>query len=53
MENIDRRSALTVGLATAATLPALFTPNPASAQRYRPERDRQHVPLILDPAWFE
>lgn len=23
------------------------------AQRYRPERDRQHVPLILDPAWFE
>lgn len=46
MENIDRRSALTVGLATAATLPALFTPNPASAQRYRPDEGREIAPGV-------
>jgi len=27
--------------------------NLVMGQRYRPERDRQHVPLILDPDWFE
>lgn len=41
MEAMDRRSALAVGLATAATLPALLTPTPASAQRYRPDEGRE------------
>ncbi len=41
MEDIDRRSALTFGFATAATLPALFTPTPAFAQRYRPDEGRE------------
>ena len=41
MEDIDRRSALALGLATAATLPALFSPTPAFAQRYRPDEGRE------------
>ena len=41
MEALDRRSALALGLATAATLPALFTPTPAFAQRYRPDEGRE------------
>jgi quercetin dioxygenase-like cupin family protein len=46
MEAIDRRSALAVGLATAATLPALLTPTPASAQRYRPDEGREIAPGV-------
>ena len=41
MEDIDRRSALALGFATAATLPALFTSTPAFAQRYRPDEGRE------------
>ena len=46
MEDIDRRSALALGLATAATLPALFTPTPAFAQRYRPDEGREIAPGV-------
>jgi hypothetical protein len=46
MEAIDRRSALAFGLATAATLPALLTPTPASAQRYRPDEGREIAPGV-------
>ena len=46
MEDIDRRSALALGLATAATLPALFTPTPAFAQRYRPDEGREVAPGV-------
>ena len=46
MEGIDRRSALAFGLATAATLPALFTPTPAFAQRYRPDAGREVAPGV-------
>src|SRR6266496_1085022 len=46
MDDIDRRSALAIGLATAATLPALFTPIPALAQRYRPDEGRGIAPGV-------
>jgi quercetin dioxygenase-like cupin family protein len=46
MEDIDRRSALTIGFATAATLPALLTPTPAFAQRYRPDEGREIAPGV-------
>jgi hypothetical protein len=46
MEAIDRRSALAFGFATAATLPVLFTPTPASAQRYRPDEGREIAPGV-------
>ena len=46
MEDIDRRSALAFGLATAATLPALLTPTSASAQRYRPDEGREIAPGV-------
>ena len=46
MEDIDRRSALAFGLATAATLAVLFTPTPASAQRYRPDEGREIAPSV-------
>jgi quercetin dioxygenase-like cupin family protein len=46
MEDIDRRSALAFGLGTAATLPALLTPPPASAQRYRPDEGREIAPGV-------
>jgi quercetin dioxygenase-like cupin family protein len=46
MEDIDRRSALAIGLATAATLPALLTPTPAFAQRYRPDEGREIAPGV-------
>lgn len=46
MEDIDRRSALALGLTTAATLPALFTPTPAFAQRYRPDEGREIAPGV-------
>ena len=46
MEDIDRRSALAFGLATAATWPALFTPTPAFAQRYRPDEGREVAPGV-------
>ena len=46
MEDIDRRSALAFGLVTAATLPALLTPTPASAQRYRPDEGREIAPGV-------
>ena len=46
MEDIDRRSALAFGLATAVTLPALFTPTPAFAQRYRPDEGREIAPGV-------
>jgi quercetin dioxygenase-like cupin family protein len=46
MEDIDRRSALAFGLVTAATLPALCTPTPAFAQRYRPDEGREIAPGV-------
>jgi quercetin dioxygenase-like cupin family protein len=46
MEDINRRSALAFGLATAATLPALFTATPAFAQRYRPDEGREIAPGV-------
>lgn len=46
MENINRRAALAAGFVTAATLPALFTPTPTSAQRYRPDEGREIAPGV-------
>jgi hypothetical protein len=46
MEDITRRSALVLGLTTAATLPALLTPTPAVAQRYRPDEGREIAPGV-------
>jgi hypothetical protein len=46
MEDIDRRSALALGFATAATLPAVLTPIPAFAQRYRPDEGREIAPGV-------
>jgi quercetin dioxygenase-like cupin family protein len=46
MEDIDRRSALALGFATAATLPAVLTPTPAFAQRYRPDEGREIAPGV-------
>jgi hypothetical protein len=46
MEDIDRRSVLALGFATAATLPAVMTPTPASAQRYRPDEGREIAPGV-------
>jgi hypothetical protein len=46
MDDIDRRSALAFGFATAATLPVLLTPTPASAQRYRPDEGREIAPGV-------
>jgi hypothetical protein len=46
MEHIDRRAALAFGFATAATLPAVLTPTPASAQRYRPDEGREIAPGV-------
>jgi hypothetical protein len=46
MENIDRRAALAFGFATAAALPAVLTPTPASAQRYRPDEGREIAPGV-------
>jgi hypothetical protein len=46
MEHIDRRAALAFGFATAAALPALLTPTPASAQRYRPDEGREIAPGV-------
>ena len=46
MEDMDRRAVLAFGLVTAATLPALLTPTPASAQRYRPDEGREIAPGV-------
>ena len=46
MEDIDRRSALALGLATAAAVPALITPTPAYAQRYRPDEGKEIAPGV-------
>ncbi|HEY2928430.1 cupin domain-containing protein [Piscinibacter sp.] len=46
MEDIGRRSALALGLATAATVPALITPTPAFAQRYRPDEGKEVAPGV-------
>jgi hypothetical protein len=46
MDDLDRRSALAFGFATAATLPALFTPTTAAAQRYRPDEGREIAPGV-------
>jgi hypothetical protein len=46
MKAMDRRSALTFGLATAAILPAVLTPISASAQRYRPDEGREIAPGV-------
>ncbi|HZC03680.1 MAG TPA: hypothetical protein VE844_20750 [Gammaproteobacteria bacterium] len=46
MEDIDRRSALAFGFATAATLSAVLTPTPAVAQRYRPDEGREIAPGV-------
>jgi hypothetical protein len=46
MDDMDRRAALTFGFATAALLPAVLTPTPASAQRYRPDEGREIAPGV-------
>jgi hypothetical protein len=46
MEDMDRRSALAFGFATAAILPAVLIPTPASAQRYRPDEGREIAPGV-------
>jgi quercetin dioxygenase-like cupin family protein len=46
MEHMDRRAALAFGFATAAILPAVFTPTPAAAQRYRPDEGREIAPGV-------
>jgi hypothetical protein len=46
MEDIDRRSALAIGLTTAVALPALLTPTPAFAQRYRPDEGKELAPGV-------
>jgi quercetin dioxygenase-like cupin family protein len=46
MEHLDRRVALALGFATAAAVPALLTPTPASAQRYRPDEGREIAPGV-------
>jgi hypothetical protein len=46
MDDMDRRSALALGFATAATLPAVLTPIPAAAQRYRPDEGREIAPGV-------
>ena len=46
MEGIERRSVLAFGFATAVTLPALLTPRPAFAQRYRPDEGREIAPGV-------
>jgi hypothetical protein len=46
MDDIDRRAALAFGFATAATLPAVLTPSPATAQRYRPDEGREIAPGV-------
>ena len=46
MEEIDRRSALVLGLTTVAALPALLTSSPASAQRYRSDEGKERGPGV-------
>src|SRR5688572_25512714 len=46
MEDIDRRSALALRLTTAVALPALLTPTPAFAQRYRPDEGKELAPGV-------
>jgi quercetin dioxygenase-like cupin family protein len=46
MDDMDRRTALTFGFVTAATLPAVLTPTLASAQRYRPDEGREIAPGV-------
>ena len=46
MDDIDRRSALALGLAATATLPALLTATPAFAQRYRPDEGKEIAPGV-------
>jgi quercetin dioxygenase-like cupin family protein len=46
MEEIDRRSALVLGLATVAALPASLTPSAAFAQRYRSDEGKERGPGV-------
>jgi len=46
MEHITRRSALALGVASAATLPVLCTAPPASAERYRPDEGKDIAPGV-------
>jgi hypothetical protein len=46
MEAITRRSALALGVASAATLPVLCTATPASAERYRPDEGKEIAPGV-------
>jgi quercetin dioxygenase-like cupin family protein len=46
MNPVDRRSALALGLATSAALPALLTPTPAFAERYRAEEGKEIAPGV-------
>lgn len=46
MDAMDRRSALALGAATAAALPALLSATQASAQRYRPDEGREIAPGV-------
>jgi len=46
MEHMDRRAALTFCFATAALWPAVLTPTPASAQRYRPDEGKEIAPGV-------
>lgn len=47
MEDITRRSALALGVASAATLPVLCTATPASAERYGPDEGKEIGPTEL------
>ena len=46
MEDINRRSALALGLASAATVPVLCTPLPTFAERYRPDEGKEIAPGV-------
>ena len=46
MENMNRRSVIAFGLATASALPALLAPTSASAQRYRPDEGKEIAPGV-------
>ena len=46
MEDINRRSALALGVVSAVTVPVLFTSTPAFAERYRPDEGREIAPGV-------
>jgi quercetin dioxygenase-like cupin family protein len=46
MEDITRRSALALGVASAAAMPLLCAPTSASAERYRPDEGKEIAPGV-------